>query len=84
MGRAVEPARDHAGRPIAKCQRFGGDIALVVVQKARELSRRIETETGLRHESPQAIVLRNGEAVWSASHWSITIDALQSAMRQHQ
>jgi bacillithiol system protein YtxJ len=50
------------------------EVALVVVQKARDLSREIETRTGVRHESPQALILRDGAAVWSASHWNITAD----------
>lgn len=61
-----------------------GEVSLVVVQSARDISRRIETQTGVRHESPQAIILRNGQAVWSASHWSITADAVKSALNDFQ
>src|SRR3954467_6256626 len=52
-----------------------GAVSLVVVQRARDVSNEIESRTGIRHESPQAIVLRNGEAVWNASHFDITSDA---------
>ncbi|HEX8458744.1 MAG TPA: bacillithiol system redox-active protein YtxJ [Pyrinomonadaceae bacterium] len=61
-----------------------GQISLVVVQRARELSRRVAEETGIRHESPQAIVLRNGQAVWSASHFDITTEAVAEAVRDNQ
>lgn len=64
--------------------RYGGPVSLVVVQSARDISRQIETQTGVRHESPQAIILRGGKAVWSASHWNITTDALQSAVDKQQ
>ncbi|HEY0407189.1 MAG TPA: bacillithiol system redox-active protein YtxJ [Pyrinomonadaceae bacterium] len=57
---------------------YGGEVSLVVVQKSRDISRRVESLTGVRHESPQAIILRDGKAVWSASHWSITADAVKS------
>lgn len=57
------------------------DIALVVVQGARALSQKIAAQTGVRHESPQAIILRNGQVVWTASHWSITSDAVTAAVR---
>lgn len=60
------------------------DIALVVVQRARDISREIEARTGVRHESPQALVLRNGEAVWSASHWNVTADAVARALEEHK
>jgi bacillithiol system protein YtxJ len=65
--------------------RYEGPISLVVIQRARDISRQIETLTGVRHESPQAIILRNGQAVWSASHWNITTEAVESALaRQEQ
>ena len=37
----------------------------VVVQYARELSERIAERTGVEHASPQAIVLRDGNVVWT-------------------
>jgi bacillithiol system protein YtxJ len=60
------------------------DVSLVVVQRARDVSREIEARTGLRHESPQAIILRNGEAVWNASHWSIKAEAVETAVHQYE
>ncbi len=59
------------------------DVRLVVVQRARDVSREVERRTGVRHESPQAFVFRNGEAVWSASHWDITADAVGRLLREH-
>jgi len=61
-----------------------GDVSLVVVQRARDVSNEIEARTGIRHESPQAIVLRNGEAVWTASHFDITSDAVEKAVRENE
>jgi bacillithiol system protein YtxJ len=63
--------------------RSGSAVALVVVQRARDISRQVETLTGVRHESPQAIILRNGQAVWSAAHWDVTADAVKSALGEH-
>jgi bacillithiol system protein YtxJ len=60
------------------------DIALVVVQSSRDVSRAIEARTGIRHESPQALVLRRGEAVWSASHWNVTADAVERALEENK
>jgi bacillithiol system protein YtxJ len=62
---------------------MAGQISLVVVQSARELSRRVAEQTGIRHESPQAIILRNGQAVWSASHFDITAEAVEQAVREN-
>jgi bacillithiol system protein YtxJ len=62
---------------------LGGDVSLIVVQRARDVSREVETLTGIRHESPQAIILRNGRAVWNVSHWRITRSAVEEAVREH-
>lgn len=61
---------------------FAGEVALIEVQRARELSTEIENRLGVAHESPQVIVLRNGEVVWNASHYKITVDAVTEAVRQ--
>ncbi|MFN2492084.1 MAG: bacillithiol system redox-active protein YtxJ [Pyrinomonadaceae bacterium] len=61
-----------------------GEVALIEVQKARELSTEIENRLGVAHESPQVIVLRNGQVVWSASHFRITSDAVDDAVRRAQ
>ena len=53
-----------------------GDINLVIVQTDRDISNEIARRTGIKHESPQAIVLKNGAAVYHASHYDITIEDL--------
>ena len=49
-----------------------GAIALVDVAHTRALAPVIALRTGIRHESPQVIILYHGAAVWSASHGAIT------------
>ena len=61
---------------------FAGEVALVEVQRARELSAEIENRLGVNHESPQVIVLRNGQVVWNASHFKITADSVAKAVRE--
>lgn len=65
-------------------ENFSGDIALVEVQAAREVSREIGDRTGINHESPQVIVIKNGQGVWHASHWNVTAPAVEQAMREHR
>ncbi len=55
------------------------DHWLVRIQHSREVSRLVEQRLGVRHESPQAILVRNSRAVWDASHLDITATALGSA-----
>ncbi len=60
--------------------RVSGDINLVVVQSARLISSAIAEKTGIRHESPQAIVLRNGKAIYHASHFDVTAEDVSSSL----
>src|SRR6201995_2143294 len=59
-------------------------VSIVVVQKNRDVSREVESRTGVRHESPQALVLRGGKAVWSATHFDVTADAVEEALRENE
>lgn len=57
------------------------DVALVEVQNARELSKEIERRTGISHESPQVLVIRNGKVVWEATHWQVKASQVAEAVR---
>ena len=59
-------------------------VSIVVVQKNRDVSREVEQRTGVRHETPQALVIRNGRAVWNASHFDITSDVVEQAVRENE
>ena len=61
---------------------MAGDLncGLVLVIENRDLSNAIASRLGVRHESPQAIVVRDGKPEWNASHWSITAEALNKAI----
>jgi bacillithiol system protein YtxJ len=47
----------------------------------RMTARGIAERTGVRHESPQAILFERGKATWDASHDAITAAALHAAWR---
>ncbi|MBU6146338.1 MAG: bacillithiol system redox-active protein YtxJ [Paenibacillaceae bacterium] len=46
--------------------------AIVLVVEHRDVSDRIAADTGVKHESPQAIYVVDREKYWSASHWAVT------------
>lgn len=56
------------------------DINLIVVQTARNVSNEIAEKTGIRHESPQAIVIKDGKPVYNASHYNITAEEIQERL----
>jgi len=45
--------------------------------KNRELSNYLAERFSVRHESPQAIVLKNGKCIYHASHLSISINDIE-------
>ena len=52
----------------------------VLVIENRKLSNAIAERFRVRHESPQALLIKDGRVVWHASHWSITPDSLSEAL----
>jgi bacillithiol system protein YtxJ len=49
-----------------------GEVPLIDVGRQQGLADEVASRTGIEHESPQVIVLRNGQPVYAASHWDIT------------
>lgn len=52
----------------------------VHVIEDRPLSLRIAEETGVAHQSPQALLMRGGRVLWHASHYAITGESLAKAV----
>jgi bacillithiol system protein YtxJ len=57
--------------------------AIVTVQTHRSVSTAVAERLGVRHETPQALLIRDGRVVWSASHFRVTADAVEEAIRRH-
>ena len=51
-------------------------VYLVDVIHHRPLSRALAERIGVRHASPQAIILRDGVAAWHRSHYDIQADTM--------
>lgn len=56
------------------------DFVLVRVQAARAVSDAIATRLKVRHESPQLLLVRDGQVVWSATHWNVTAAGARAAL----
>jgi len=57
---------------------------VVTVQTHREISNAVTARLGIRHETPQALLIRDRRVVWSASHFRVTADAVAKALDQHR
>jgi bacillithiol system protein YtxJ len=55
--------------------------AIVTVQTHRDVSNAVSTKLGVRHETPQALLVRDGRVVWSASHFRVNAEELTKALR---
>jgi len=64
-------------------EKIEGQVNLLEVQSARDVSRELADLTGIRHETPQVIVLKNGKAVWNASHFDVKAGAVLKALESH-
>ena len=58
----------------------GVSYKMITVQTHRPVSDAAAQRLGLRHETPQAILLRDGKVIWNASHFRITAAQLDQAL----
>jgi len=55
-------------------------IAIIPVQTARSVSDDVARRFGVRHESPQVLLLQDGRVLWHTSHSGVTADRIQEAI----
>ena len=73
-----------SARAYREMEKVQADVNVLIVQSARDVSRELATLTGVRHETPQVIVLRDGKAVWNASHFDVQAGAVAEAVESHR
>ncbi len=54
--------------------------AVVTVQTHRDVSNAVASKLNVRHETPQVILVHEGRAIWSASHFRVNARELQRAL----
>lgn len=58
----------------------GVPIYYLDLLRFRPLSAQIAEQFGVQHESPQLLLIQNGEATFNASHMGIRLDAVKAAV----
>jgi bacillithiol system protein YtxJ len=58
-------------------------LAVITVVAARAASNRLAELTGIRHASPQLLLLKDGGAVWAADSWELTEEATRESFARH-
>ena len=56
----------------------------VFVIEKRVVSDAIENRFGIQHQSPQLLLIADGQTVWNTSHFDITDDAMDKALEAIQ
>jgi len=56
------------------------EVFVVSVQFGAVVSAEIARRFGLRHESPQVLIVREGVMAWHASHYRVTREEIASAL----
>jgi len=69
-----------SSRAYREMEKLEREVNILEVQSTREVSREFADLTGVRHETPQVIVLRDGKAVWNASHFDVTANDVAKAL----
>jgi bacillithiol system protein YtxJ len=57
------------------------DVHVIVVQRDRPLSNAVAERTGYRHQSPQAFVIKDGKAVYHATHYGIRAEDIEEGLK---
>lgn len=55
-------------------------LYIVPIQQARQVSDAIEQRLRIRHESPQVIILRDGQVAWHGSHFQVMAARLRKEL----
>ena len=62
---------------------FERPVGLVVVQNARDVSEEVAKRTGVPHETPQVLILRDGQVLFSASHFDVKAETVEAALQKN-
>jgi bacillithiol system protein YtxJ len=57
------------------------DVNVIVIQQHRDLSNDVAERLNHRHQSPQAFVIKDGKAIYHATHYGIEPSAIESKLR---
>ncbi len=60
----------------ALAQRSTLPVAIALVQTARAVSDEVARRFGVRHESPQVLLVQGGRVLWHTSHAGVTADRI--------
>lgn len=69
-----------SARAHGEMSRLQQPVALVTVQRARAVSDEIEKRWQVNHETPQVLLIRDGQLMWDASHFKVRVADVEAAI----
>jgi monothiol bacilliredoxin len=69
-----------SSRAYGEMSSFEGLVGLITVQEAREVSNEIVRRTGVPHETPQVLILRDDKVVFNASHFQVKAETVKDQL----
>lgn len=64
---------------LTEMNRFEGEAWYLDLLAHRNISNQIAAQFGVRHQSPQVLIIKNKEVVYHESHWRIKAELIQEA-----
>ena len=58
-------------------------LGIIRVVEARTASNHVEKISGVRHESPQLLLFKDGKPVFDRDNWDITAEAVAEGLQSH-
>ncbi len=71
-----------SSRAYGEMSSFEGPVGLITVQDARDVSNEIERRTGVPHETPQLLIMREDKVVFSASHFQVKAATVKAEIKR--
>jgi bacillithiol system protein YtxJ len=59
------------------------EVFYLDVKKDRNISDKIAESFGVHHESPQVLIIREGECIYDASHFDISVEEIKETLDYH-
>lgn len=64
---------------LTEMNRFESEAWYLDLLAHRDISNQIAEQFGIRHQSPQVLIIKNNEVVYHESHWRIKAEVIQEA-----
>src|SRR6266849_9900658 len=70
-----------SARAYTQMSAVASPVGLVTVQTARAVSDELEKRLGLPHETPQVMIVYDGQVAWTASHGYVKAAAVEAELQ---